>query len=196
MVLWRVLIAALPVALFSAVLGSGSAAQLSSPQGCSHLRHHLLITDGCLDYHTAFNGKMAFDESCNTQHKWCYKFCPFTVCCLSDFLVTPTSLWAPLDPIIQHKSSEETWNNSKKPNKHDDIVLQVALTQRASVSLKRHWYYSGELTHNIWNLLYLIRLSFMCRILEYLLNKYNQCFLFSWKKYCSWKLTIQPSILY
>ena len=59
--LWRVLIAA---------LGSGSAAQLASPQGCNHLRHHLLITEGCLDYHTMFNGEPPYYEYHNPQHKW------------------------------------------------------------------------------------------------------------------------------
>lgn len=57
----------------AAGLGFGSAAQLNSPQGCNHLRQHLLITEGCLDYHTMFNGKLPYDEY--HQHKEQYIFC-------------------------------------------------------------------------------------------------------------------------
>lgn len=75
--LGRVLIWTLPVALSRAELHSGSAAPHSSPQGCNHLQHHLLITQGCLDYHTMFNGKLADDEYCNTQQKHCDYSLPF-----------------------------------------------------------------------------------------------------------------------
>lgn len=58
--------------LVVAGLGFGSAARLDSLQGCNHLWQHLLITEGCLDYHTMFNGNLPYDEYYNPQHKQRY----------------------------------------------------------------------------------------------------------------------------
>lgn len=61
-----------PLPVEAADLGTGSAAQLTSPQGCNHLWQHLLITEGCLDYHIMFNGKLPYDEFHNLHHKQHY----------------------------------------------------------------------------------------------------------------------------
>lgn len=77
----------------AAGLGFGSAAQLNSPQGCNHLLQHLLITEGCLDYHTMFNGKLPYDEY--HQHKERYIFCVLpqsTVLLISPHQIPPPPL--------------------------------------------------------------------------------------------------------
>lgn len=92
-------------------VGSGSAAQLASPQGCNHLRHHLLITEGCLDYHTTFNGRLPSDEYHNTQHKR-YKF---YVPSQSAGLLTSTQ--KPPLPPQSHHTVEIVWGNMEKVKK-------------------------------------------------------------------------------
>lgn len=103
--LWRVLITVLPVGLSSAVLGSGSAAQLTSPQGCNHLPHHLLITGACFDYHPTFNGKPPYDEYHCTQHKRRYKFSVPSRSAASPFL--PSSPWT----SRSHQTVQDTLGN-------------------------------------------------------------------------------------
>lgn len=130
--LWRVLISVQPVAL-SPLLGSGSAAQLASPQGRNHLRHHLLITEGCLDYHTAFNGTLPYDEYHNPQHKWhCYTFCVPSQSASS--LISPQKTTPPslhpcglLNPSMQYKLSWEIWRKWKKTKQDAYCALIVML---------------------------------------------------------------------
>lgn len=92
----------------AAGLGFGSAAQLNSPQGCNHLRQHLLITEGCLDYHTMFNGKLPYDEY--HQHKEQYIFCvppQSTVLLISPHQVPPTPLFS--DSVYSKNCTGKMW---------------------------------------------------------------------------------------
>lgn len=68
-----------------AALGFSSLTLLSSGLQLSAAPSTVLITWGCLDCHTMFNGKLTYDEYCDTQHKRCYYSLSF---CRTQILIT------------------------------------------------------------------------------------------------------------
>lgn len=143
--LWRVLITVLPVGLSSTALGSGSAAQLTSPQGCNHLPHHLLITGTCFDYHPAFNGKPPYDEFHCTQHKRRYKFSVPSRSAAFPFL--PSSPWTPRSHHIVQDIMGNKGNVKIKPYNWKGfcafwfkLLLALCCTSATRYTNLQHWF--------------------------------------------------------